>query len=51
MRDIPRFVRLIEAGLFDAKALATAIFPLERTREAFQVVADGTTVTAVMVFG
>ena len=41
---------LIEAGLFDAKALATSIFPLERTREAFQAVADRTTVAAVIVF-
>ena len=50
MRDIPRFVRLIEAGLFNAKALATATFPLDRTREAFQAVADRTTLAAVMVF-
>ena len=50
MRDIPRFVRLIEAGHFNAKALATATFPLERTREAFQAAADRTTVAAVMVY-
>ena len=50
MRDIPRFVRLIEAGLFNAKALATARFPLERAREAFQAAADRTTVAAVMDF-
>jgi S-(hydroxymethyl)glutathione dehydrogenase/alcohol dehydrogenase len=50
MRDIPRFVRLIEAGLFNAKALATATFPLERTREAFQAAADRTTIAAVMVY-
>jgi threonine dehydrogenase-like Zn-dependent dehydrogenase len=50
MRDIPRFVRLIEAGLFNAKALATATFPLEQAREAFQAAADRTTVAAVMVF-
>jgi S-(hydroxymethyl)glutathione dehydrogenase/alcohol dehydrogenase len=49
-RDIPRFVRLIEAGLFNAKALATATFPLERARDAFQAAADRTTVAAVMVF-
>ena len=29
LRDLPRFVRLIEAGLFDAKSMATATFPLE----------------------
>jgi S-(hydroxymethyl)glutathione dehydrogenase / alcohol dehydrogenase len=50
MRDIPRFVRLIEAGLFNAKALATSTFPLERTREAFQAAADRTTVAAVVVY-
>lgn len=49
LRDLPRFVRLIEAGLFDAKALATATYPLERTREAFQAAADRTTVAAVVV--
>ena len=49
LRDIPRFVRLIEAGLYNAKALATATFPIERSREAFQVVADRTTVAAIIV--
>jgi S-(hydroxymethyl)glutathione dehydrogenase / alcohol dehydrogenase len=51
LRDLPRFVRLIESGLFNAKALATSTFPLERTREAFQAVADRTTVAAIIVFG
>jgi S-(hydroxymethyl)glutathione dehydrogenase / alcohol dehydrogenase len=51
LRDLPRFVRLIEAGLFNAKALATSTFPLERTRDAFQAVADRTTIAAVIVFG
>ena len=50
MRDIPRFIRLIEAGLFNAKALATTTFPLERAREAFQAAADRTTIGAVMVY-
>ena len=48
-RDLPRFVRLIEAGLFNAKALATSTFPIERSREAFQAAADRTTVAAVVV--
>ena len=50
LRDVPRFVRLIEAGLFNAKALATATFPLDRAREAFQAAADRTTVAAILVF-
>jgi S-(hydroxymethyl)glutathione dehydrogenase / alcohol dehydrogenase len=50
LRDLPKYVRLIEAGLFNAKALATSTFPLERAREAFQAVADRTTVAAVIVY-
>ncbi len=50
-RDLPRFVKLIEAGLFDAKSLATATFTLDRTREAFEAAAYRTTVGAVVVFG
>ena len=50
LRDLPRFVRLIESGQFNAKALATATFPLDRAREAFQATADRTTVAAVVVF-
>lgn len=50
LRDLPRFVRLIESGHFNAKALATATFPLERAREAFQAAADRTTVAAIVVF-
>jgi S-(hydroxymethyl)glutathione dehydrogenase/alcohol dehydrogenase len=30
MRDIPRFVRMLEAGQFNAKALATTVVPIER---------------------
>ncbi len=48
-RDLPRYVKLIEAGLFDAKSLATGIFPLDRTREAYQAAADRTTVASVVV--
>ena len=51
LRDIPRFVRLIEAGHFNAKALATATFPLDQARSAFQAAADRTTVAAIVVFG
>jgi len=50
LRDVPRFVKLIESGHFNAKALATATYPLERAREAFQAVADRTTVAAVIVY-
>jgi S-(hydroxymethyl)glutathione dehydrogenase/alcohol dehydrogenase len=47
--DVPRFVKLVDQGLFDAKAMVTATFPLERTRDAFQAVGDRTTACAVVV--
>ena len=50
MRDLPRFVKLIEKGLFDARSMATGIFTLDRTREAYQAAADRTTVASVVVF-
>ncbi len=49
-RDIPRYVRLIERGLYDAKSLVTATYPLARLDEAYQTVADRTNVTAVVTF-
>jgi len=48
MRDIPAFVRLIEAGRFDAKSLVGQTFPLDRARDALQVAADRTTITGVV---
>ena len=50
LRDIPRFVRLIESGQFNAKALATATFPLDRAREAFEAAAFRTTIAAIVVY-
>ena len=50
MRDIPRFVRLLETGQYDAKSLATMIVPLEKMIEAYTEVAYRTTVTAIMTF-
>src|SRR5688572_16979794 len=49
MRDIPRFVALLDSGQFDAKALATAVVPLERMLEAYEEVVYRTTVTAIML--
>lgn len=48
--DVPRFVQLVDRGLFDAKSIVTATYSLEQTKEAFQAVADRTTVCAVIVF-
>ena len=48
MRDIPRFVELLDQGQFNAKALATSVVPLEKMLDGYQEVAYRTTVTAIM---
>ena len=48
MRDIPRFVELLDKGQYNAKALATSVVPIERMLDAYQEVAYRTTVTAIM---
>ncbi|MGA2879686.1 MAG: alcohol dehydrogenase catalytic domain-containing protein [Bryobacteraceae bacterium] len=48
MRDIPRFVELLDKRQFDAKSLATTIVPIEGMLDAYQQVIDRTTVTALM---
>ena len=50
MRDLPRFVKLIEKGLLDVTSVVTATYALDRTREACQAVADRTTLGAVVTF-
>ena len=49
-RDLPRYVRLMEVGLFDAKSMVTSIFSLDHVRDAFQAAADRTTVASVITF-
>jgi S-(hydroxymethyl)glutathione dehydrogenase/alcohol dehydrogenase len=48
MRDIPRFVEMLDRGQYDAKSLATTVVPIERMLDAYQQVLDRTTVTAIM---
>ena len=48
MRDIPRFVELLDKGQYNARALATSVVPLERMLGAYEEVAYRTTVTAIM---
>lgn len=48
LRDIPRFVELLDKRQFDAKSLATTIVPIEGMLDAYQQVIDRTTVTALM---
>jgi S-(hydroxymethyl)glutathione dehydrogenase/alcohol dehydrogenase len=49
MRDIPRFVQLLDTGQFDAKTLATTVAPLEDLLEAYEAVAYRTTITGIML--
>lgn len=48
MRDVPRFVRLLDEGQYHAKPLATSVVPLGRMLEAYEEVAYRTTITAIM---
>jgi S-(hydroxymethyl)glutathione dehydrogenase/alcohol dehydrogenase len=50
LRDIPRYVTLMEKGVIDMKSVVTAIYPLDRAMEAVQAVADRTTMAAVVKF-
>ena len=36
MRDIPRFVELLDKGQYNAKALATSVVPIERMLDAYE---------------
>ncbi len=47
-RDTPRYVRLMETGQLNMKALASRTYPLDQTREAYQVCADRTVVATVV---
>ena len=50
MRDLPRYVKLMEKGTLDVKSIVTNTYPLERAMEAVQAVADRTAVGAVVTF-
>jgi len=49
MRDIPRYVALIESGRYDAASMITSTYSLEKTMDAYREVIDRTTVTAMIV--
>jgi Zn-dependent alcohol dehydrogenase len=48
MRDIPRFVTLLDGGQFETAPLATTIVPLEGMIDAYEAVLYRTTITALM---
>ena len=49
MRDIPRYVSMLDSGRYDAKTLATRVVSLEDMKDAYEEVAYRTTITAIMV--
>ena len=48
MRDIPRFVEMLDKKQYDAKTLATTVVGLDGMLDAYEQVAYRTTVTAIM---
>ncbi|HUL82190.1 MAG TPA: alcohol dehydrogenase catalytic domain-containing protein [Gammaproteobacteria bacterium] len=48
MKDIPRFVEMLEKGQYDAKTLATTVVPIEGMLEAYEEVAYRATITGLM---
>jgi S-(hydroxymethyl)glutathione dehydrogenase/alcohol dehydrogenase len=49
MRDIPRFVEMLDRKQYDARTLATTVVPIDGMLDAYEQVAYRTTVTAIMV--
>ena len=50
LRDMQRFARMTLSGQYNAKALATSLFPLDRTADALEVTGARTTIASVVVF-
>jgi S-(hydroxymethyl)glutathione dehydrogenase/alcohol dehydrogenase len=50
LRDIPRYVKLIENGKLDARSMITRRYTLDQARQAVQDTADRTIITGVIEF-
>ncbi|MGE0444483.1 MAG: zinc-binding dehydrogenase [Vicinamibacterales bacterium] len=50
MRDLPRFVRLMERGELDLTSLVTSTWTLDQTKQALQVLSDRTEMCPVVTF-
>ncbi len=50
LKDLPRFVRLVESGLFDAKSLVGPSFRADAMKDALQVAADRSAITSMIEF-
>ncbi len=48
LRDVRRNIKLIEKGLFDAKSMISAVYPLDKVRDAHQAVVDRTVISALV---
>jgi S-(hydroxymethyl)glutathione dehydrogenase/alcohol dehydrogenase len=47
-RDLPRYIKLVERGLLNMRALVGRTYPLAQTREAYQACADRTVISTVV---
>ena len=50
MRDLPRFVRMMERGQIDLKPVVTSTWRLDQVRQALQVLSDRTEMCPVVLF-
>ena len=50
MRDIPRYVKLIEKGVIDAKSVITKTYTLDESRQSVQDTGERTIITGVIEF-
>ena len=50
MRDLPRFVKLMEKGVLDAKSMITRTYRIDETRQAIQDCADRTIMVGVVLY-
>jgi S-(hydroxymethyl)glutathione dehydrogenase/alcohol dehydrogenase len=50
LRDLPRFVKLMEKGVLDAKSMITRTYQIQDTRQAIQDCADRTVMVGVVLY-
>jgi Zn-dependent alcohol dehydrogenase len=50
VRDLPKFIRLIERGQFDAKSMIGKVFKPDQIRESVVAAGERTVITAVVDF-
>ena len=50
LRDLPRFVRLIESGAYGAKSMVGVVYGMDKDKEALIVSAERSAITSVISF-